>query len=80
MNNKAKHMKWCKQRAQEHIDRCDFQSAITSFLSDIRKDDCFDEKFIQSANFVGMTTLTCGLTKERAQNFLDGFSDYEGDN
>jgi hypothetical protein len=35
--NRDEHLRWCKRRANEYLDRGDVSSAINSFLSDCSK-------------------------------------------
>lgn len=73
-------MKWCKERAQDYIDQGQYEEAITSFMSDIGTEPCMDESIIATAKLTGMLNIMSGfLTKEKAQKYLDGFSDYKGD-
>lgn len=37
MENRAEHLKWCKERANECIDRNETQEAFASFQSDMTK-------------------------------------------
>ncbi|KKM07723.1 hypothetical protein LCGC14_1731050 [marine sediment metagenome] len=37
--NRQEHLKWCKQRALEYVDRNELTQAYTSFISDLGKHD-----------------------------------------
>lgn len=34
---RAEHLKWCKKRALEYLDRGDIKNAVTSMMSDLTK-------------------------------------------
>ncbi len=37
--NRQEHLKWCKQRALEYVDRNELTQAYASFISDLGKHD-----------------------------------------
>lgn len=72
MISRQEHLDWCKQRAREYIKRGDYVAAITSMLSDLRKHP-ETEPLLQSAEVPALGTLLPPVSKERVEQFVEGF-------
>ena len=73
MKTRAEHLAWCKQRANEYVDRGELQNAYASMASDMGK---HPETAEHSAINLGMQLMRSGLlgTSEKMRNFIDGFN------
>jgi hypothetical protein len=73
MQARAEHLKWCKDRALEYVDRGDIANAFTSFTSDMNKHP-------QTANNVAlemgaMLMFSGNLSTERQmREWINGFN------
>ena len=71
------HIKWCKERALAYLDKTskfyNVQEAITSMMSDMRKDPTTAE-LINSDSMNFITVMTLGdLTHDNVKKYIEGF-------
>ena len=73
MESRENHLKWCKERANEYVDRGDLTNAFASFLSDMGK---HPETENHLALKLGMTLLLGGhlSTPSQMKEWIDGFN------
>lgn len=68
------HLAWCKRRAMEYVNAGDYNSAVTSMLSDLSK----HPETANSARGVlaqmGMMELMRGPTRESITRYVQGFN------
>lgn len=72
-NNRAEHLKWCKERALEYVNNGDPQGGYASFMSDMRKNPHTAE---HPALLLGMMLLMAGHTnnEHEMRRFIEGFN------
>lgn len=71
--NRAEHLQWCKDRANEYVDRGNVQEAYASMTSDLSKhDDTADHAAIG----LGIMMLMGGQlnTPQEMRKFINGFN------
>lgn len=71
---RQEHLVWCKQRAMKYVDAGDYNSAVTSMLSDLGK---HPETKASSQGFLaqlGMLELMRGPTRESITRYVQGFN------
>ena len=74
MKTRAEHLKWCKDRAMEYVQRGDYNQAVTSMLSDLSK---HPETKASSGGIlaqIGMMELMTGPNKEKITKYIQGFN------
>jgi len=69
--NRAEHLQWCKDRALEYVDIGDFQQAVGSICSDLRKHPD-TEASAQIAFPLGMMAVNGSAADMR--KFINGFN------
>ena len=69
--NRADHLQWCKDRANEYLDRHEIADGITSMMSDLGK---HPETAVPPV--IGMLGLKAVMDNdlEAARRFVDGFN------
>jgi hypothetical protein len=72
MQIREEHMKWCKQRALEYVDRGDLSQALASMTSDLGK---HPETENHAGIQLAVRLLMSGLltTEEDFRKFINGF-------
>jgi len=72
-NTRAEHLQWCKDRANEYVDRGDLNNAMTSFMSDMGN---HLETAEHSAINLGIMLKMGGHLESESQmrNWIDGFN------
>ena len=70
---REEHLKWCKERALEYVDRGDIHNALSSMGSDLNK---HPETRDHPDMMLGMALLMGGHmnTQQEARNFINGFN------
>lgn len=68
------HVRWCKQRALEYIEKGDCAGAVASMVSDLAKHPA-TESLVSFAALIGPANARQGIYETR--RFIEGFS--EGD-
>ncbi len=73
MENRSDHLQWCKQRANEYIERNELPIAFASFNSDMQK---HPETSNHLALEMGMTLMFSGNldTPHQMKDWIDGFN------
>ncbi len=74
MQTREEHLKWCKQRAMQYVERGDYSSAVTSMLSDLGKHQDTEASASGVLAQLGMMELMRGPTRERITRYIDGFN------
>lgn len=71
--NRAEHLAWCKQRAFEYCDSGEWDQALSSMISDLRK---HPETAGHGGIQLGMLMLMAGQIKdaESMRTFIEGFN------
>lgn len=71
--NRAEHLQWCKDRANEYVDNNDMTNAFASFQSDMSK---HPETSNHMALEMGTMLLVSGQlsTSHQMKNWIDGFN------
>lgn len=71
--NRQEHLKWCKKRALEYVDRNELTDAYASMTSDLRK---HSETQNHLGIELGMGLMMMGKlnTPHEMQKFIDGFN------
>lgn len=71
--NRAEHLQWCKDRANEYVDNNDMINAFASFQSDMSK---HPETSNHMALEMGTMLLLGGQlsTSHQMKNWIDGFN------
>ena len=74
MQTREEHLKWCKQRAMKYVERGDYNSAVTSMLSDLGTHP--DNKAASEGVLaqLGMLELMRGPTRESITRYIEGFN------
>jgi len=73
MTNRTEHLEWCKQRANEYVERNDLQNAFASFQSDMGKHP-------ETANHIALELGTMLLisgnlsTAHQMREWINGFN------
>lgn len=70
---RSEHLEWCKQRANEYVERNDLQQAFASFQSDMSK---HNETAHHMALEMGTMLLINGLLESQHQmrEWINGFN------
>lgn len=70
---RSEHLKWCKDRALEYLDRWDVEGAFNSMASDLSK---HDETRGHSAIMLGLMLRLSGHldSAEKMRKFIEGFN------
>lgn len=73
MTTRSEHLAWCKQRAQEYVDRGQLIEGLTSMGSDLDK---HPETAGHKGTAIGLGLLMIGAlsTREEMRHFIDGFN------
>lgn len=71
--SRADHLQWCKDRANEYIEKGDLKEAFSSFMSDMSS---HEETKDHLALEMGMSLLLSGNLSSPIQikNWIDGFN------
>lgn len=68
---RGEHMKWCKDRALEYVDRGELQNAVASMFSDMGKHD-------ETRGSVGIGSILLAAVdmtnQESVRRFIEGFN------
>lgn len=67
------HLKWCKERALEYLDRGDLSNAVTSMLSDLEK-HAETKAIAKSMASYGMFLLMYRRDTTAIRGFIKGFN------
>lgn len=73
--NRAEHLKWCKQRAIEYVQKGNLQEAYASMLSDLGKHE--DTRSAQGlCGSLGMALMVSGQLSrpDQMRDFIEGFN------
>ena len=72
----SEHMRWCKQRALEYVDRGELENALASFVSDIRKHESTagNETLVFMCAVEGIAAVESG-DGSRMRRFIEGFAE-----
>jgi hypothetical protein len=73
LTERQKHLQWCKDRAMAYIEVGDFRGAITSMLSDIKKNAETEKSAGTLVSVLGLDAIMEG-TEEAAREFIQGFN------
>ena len=73
MNDRAKHLAWCKKRALEYLDKGELQNAVTSMLSDLNKHPETEKSSGGMFAMLGIVSLRSGDPNE-VRRFIEGFN------
>jgi len=70
--SRSEHLKWCKRRALEYVDRGELQNAIASMASDLRKHSAWQ-------NSEGVTVAIADAmlfmrTPDQIRRWVEGFN------
>lgn len=73
MKTREEHLKWCKERALEYVERGDMTNAMASMASDLKK---HDETANHAGITMGMMMLMGGHLSipHDMRKFIDGFN------
>lgn len=73
MRTREEHLRWCKERALEYIDKGDIQEGIASMLSDMRK---HEETKSPTLDQLAMMMLMSGQLNSipKAREFINGYN------
>lgn len=73
MMSRSEHLKWCKERANEYVEKGDLKNAFASFQSDMSK---HPETQNHLALEMGTMLLISGnlSTQLQMKNWIDGFN------
>lgn len=74
MQTREEHLKWCKQRAMEYVKTGDYQQAVASMLSDLRKHPENTPAATGICAQLGIMELTRGPTRESITRYIEGFN------
>lgn len=74
MQTREEHLKWCKQRAMEYVSTGDYNSAVTSMLSDLGKHPETAKSSDGILAQMGMMELMRGPTRESITRYIEGFN------
>lgn len=69
---RSEHIRWCKQRAREHITRGDLSQAVASMISDLGKHPETAGFLFLSA--IGLNAAARGDRRE-VESFINGFTE-----
>lgn len=74
MKTRSEHLKWCKKRAREYLERGDFRQAITSMLSDLTKHP--ETRQASKSPAIGMISLftLMSMTYQSTEAFIEWFN------
>lgn len=70
---RQEHLDWCKQRANEYLERGDIVNAVTSMLSGMDK---HEETKLGAGNVLSMLGMQAVMSGDHhaAKRFIDGFN------
>ena len=74
MKTREEHLKWCKQRAMEYVKAGDYQQAMASMLSDLRKHPENESAANGICAQLGIMELMNGPTRESITRYIEGFN------
>ena len=74
MRTRAEHLQWCKDRAMKYVDASDYNSAVTSMLSDLGKHPDTESSANGFLAQLGMMELMNGPTTESITRYIQGFN------
>ena len=74
MQTREEHLKWCKQRAMEYVKAGDYQQAVASMLSDLRKHPENEAAADGICAQLGIMELMRGPTRESITRYIEGFN------
>ena len=72
--DRAEHLQWCKDRAMEYVKHGDFNSAVTSMLSDLTKHPDTAASGSGILAQLGMMELLNLPTAEKITKYIQGFN------
>ena len=72
--NRSEHMKWCKDRAMQYVETGDYNSAVTSMLSDLGKHPETEASSGGILAQIGMMELMRGPTRDSITRYIQGFN------
>ena len=70
---REEHLKWCKQRATEYLDKRDIANAVASMLSDLSKHPDTKKSAEGACAMLGIMAIQSG-SPEEVRRFIDGFN------
>lgn len=71
---RSEHLQWAKTRALEYVKTGDFNSAVTSMLSDLSKHEETKQSAEGICAQIGIMELMRGPTKESITRYITGFN------
>lgn len=74
MMTRAEHLQWCKTRAMQYVRMGDYEGAVSSMLSDLRKHEETRNAATGVCAQLGMMELLRGPTREGMARYIDGFN------
>jgi hypothetical protein len=72
--DRSEHLAWCKERAMQYVESGDYNSAVTSMLSDLGKHPETKSSADGVLAQLGMLELMRGPTKDSITRYIDGFN------
>lgn len=72
--NRSEHLRWCKNRAMEYVNRGEYAEGVTSMLSDLSKHPETRAASEGVLAHLGMMELMKGPTRESIQRYVEGFN------
>ena len=70
---RAEHLQWCKDRANEYLDKGDINNGVTSMLSDLGKHPETQLKGGDPLSMLGMMAIM-QVDLNQAKKFVNGFN------
>ena len=74
MSTRAEHLAWCKKRALEYVNTGDYNSAVTSMLSDLGKHPETERSAGGILATMGMMELMRGPSRDSITRYIEGFN------
>jgi hypothetical protein len=74
MKTREEHLKWKKQRAMQYVESGDYNSAVSSMLSDLGKHPDTKSSAGGVLAQLGMMELMRGPTRESITRYIEGFN------
>lgn len=70
---RAEHLKWCKDRANEYLNKGDVQNAVASMMSDLNKHPETAASTSSILSMMGIQAAASGNVNE-ARRYINGFN------
>lgn len=74
MTTRQEHLAWCKKRAMEYVNSGDYNSAVTSMLSDLGKHEETSSSASGILAQMGIMELMRGPTHGSITRYIEGFN------